>query len=127
MKKIMIIMMLLVPAGCRDSVPEPESVVASVLPKQSIKVNEDSFTVRHIVQKQNLYIECMLKDISFSGKNGKKVGKVVVSVNGKKQGEFNTAAFVVKNLPKGNHHIQLEVMTLNNEPLLQKQFFVWIT
>ncbi|WP_335870487.1 membrane lipoprotein lipid attachment site-containing protein [Bacillus sp. 2205SS5-2] len=126
MKKIFFIFILLVLTGCQQRVPEPESVAAQTVINRNVQNDRANFQVSHIVQQNNVYIECRLKNISFSGQKGKQAGKIIVNVNGKRTGEYRTAAFVVKNLPKGNHFLKLNVLSLDDKLLAQKQFFVWV-
>lgn len=118
--------LLLILSGCRQELPEPEVMSA----KASEQTQEEmaDMKVHHTVQGKSLLIECFIPNISFSrDRQSNELGKVILSINGKFHAEYETAAFIVKNLPKGNHEIQLDVVNLKNEPLgMSEQFQITI-
>ncbi len=83
--------------------------------------------VQHKINGRNLLIECIVTGITFrqSDYTKQKVGKMVVWLDGKRNSEVDTAAFIMKGLKPGSHRIKLEVVNLNNEPYgLEKEFMV---
>lgn len=91
-----------------------------------IQYKQNPFTVHYHVKGNNLFIECIVTDVSFR-ENSKKQAKIELYVDGKKVSEFRSAAFVVKNMPRGPHHIKLEVVKENGEPYyLWKEFSIFI-
>jgi hypothetical protein len=128
MKKIILLSLslLVLLSGCKDDIPEPESFSFS----NKVQAKEKtSLSVKHIVQGNQVFIECVVPDVTFSTKRkGAKKGKIIVSSNtGGLYKEFYTAAFVVKNLPKGNHILNVEVVTPSNKPLgIKKRLYVTI-
>ncbi|WP_342430487.1 hypothetical protein [Neobacillus sp. FSL H8-0543] len=86
-----------------------------------------SFTVQHQIKGNDIFVECILTGISFraSDKTRKKVGKLIISIDGKKSQEVASAAFIMKGLSPGEHKVKLEVVNLNNESYgLIKEFLV---
>ena len=86
-----------------------------------------SLYVKHHTKGNQVMVECIVTGISFreSDHNKQKVGKMVVWVDGKKNLEIASAAFIIKNLSPGSHTFKLEVVKLNNEPYgLDKEFMV---
>lgn len=93
---------------------------------KAIKVNESSIsvssnkhqkemTVKKHVKGNNIYVECIISNFSFSdrGKNGPKKngdGYIHLYLNGKKVDELHTAAFIIKGLPKGSHQVKIELV-----------------
>ncbi|QWC24360.1 hypothetical protein KJK41_08620 [Bacillus haikouensis] len=127
MKKYIVLAaaLLVVLSGCRDNAPpEPESF--SFVKKAQA---QETLSVKHIVQGNQVFIECIVPDVTFSSsRKGAKKGKIVVTsnTNGLYK-EFHTAAFVVKNLPKGNHILTIEVVSPKNKSLgIKKQLYVTI-
>ncbi|MBM7586707.1 hypothetical protein JOC86_003259 [Bacillus pakistanensis] len=130
MKKLCIIVVLFLLAGCRDDLPEPETIqeTPAIETASSVAKKKTDMTVRHVVQGNQVYVECIVPDITFTNNNSAKKGKIVVSLDGKRFSEYNTAAFIMKGIPKGVHHLKVEIVKLNNEPLgMSKQFYVTIS
>ncbi|MGF2615525.1 hypothetical protein FZC84_14780 [Rossellomorea vietnamensis] len=130
MKKWILLLVIICLAGCREDMPEPESfgmeheAEAAMLNAQK----KTDITVKHIVQGSQVYVECIVPGVTFStGKKGKK-GKIVVSVDGKRHDEYHTAAFVIKGLTKGIHHVKLDIVEKKSRQSLglQKQFYITI-
>lgn len=122
--------------GCQKDVPEPE-VKFHVIPMSTIHAEhdmpvlmeqrKDEFLVQHHVKGNSVFVECMVSNISFRD-NSKKQGKIIVHIDGKKKEEITSAAFIIKGLTKGTHHVKLEIVNLQNEPFdLQKEFTVSIS
>jgi hypothetical protein len=127
MKKsiVLSVALLTVLGGCKEDVPpEPENF--SFVKKVEA---EETLSVKHIVQGNQVFIECIVPDVTFStSRKGAKKGKIVVTsnTNGLYK-EYHTAAFVVKNLPKGNHILTIEIVSPNNKSLgIKKQLYVTI-
>lgn len=114
--------------GCQRDLPEPE--VQVFFPMESFVASHENLStldVRYFIDKNKLYIECLTPNISFNNQ-GENQGKILLFINGTLKKEFWSAAFIVKDLPKGRHHIRLEVVKLNNEPYqLTKEFTINIT
>ncbi|WP_409253587.1 hypothetical protein V1502_06685 [Bacillus sp. SCS-153A] len=129
MRKYTLLLFILCLAGCREDMPEPESLgFETEVEAATIGAHDKTeLTVRHIVQGSQVYVECIAPGITFtSGKSGQK-GKIVVSVDGKRFSEYHTAAFVIKGLTKGIHHVKLDIIAKDNSSLgLQKQFYITI-
>lgn len=130
MKKRILILLVLVLAGCKEDMPEPESFGTEISAEAATISQQDKaeITVRHIVQGSHVYVECIVPGVTFtSGKSSSKKGKIVVSVDGKRYNEYHTAAFVIKGLNKGIHYVKLEILGEDNKSLdLQKQFYITI-
>ncbi|MFI8686395.1 hypothetical protein [Rossellomorea sp. NPDC077527] len=130
MKKRMLfsIGLLLILSGCKEKMPEPESFTFTKK-VEAANTEQKSVSIKHMVQGNQVYIECIVPGITFnSEKKGAKKGKIVVRSNtGNLYKEYHTAAFVVKGLPKGVHLLNVEIVGKNNKSLgLKKQFYVTI-
>ncbi|MCR2820838.1 DUF2846 domain-containing protein [Lederbergia panacisoli] len=123
MKKIMVCLFLFVLlTGCRHKLPEPESLIAEASDHSN---RPQIMDIRHVVEGQNVKIECIISGVSFV--SGKNQGKVLLYVDGQRYGEFNTAAFIVKNLEPGTHRLKIDVVKQNNESFgINHQFLVTI-
>ncbi|MEW9050347.1 MAG: hypothetical protein AB2392_04270 [Neobacillus sp.] len=87
--------------------------------------HQPSFFVQYETKNKDLLVQCILTGISFRETSGKKLGKLIVSVDGEKIQEATAAAFIVKNLPVGEHKVTLDVVDLNDKPFgLTKEFMV---
>ncbi|WML56899.1 hypothetical protein [Neobacillus sp. PS2-9] len=83
--------------------------------------------VQHETKGKDVLVECIVTGISFreSNQSSQKIGKMVIWIDGKRNREVTTAAFIIKGLPQGTHKVRLEVVKLNNEPYgLVKEFMV---
>jgi hypothetical protein len=126
--------------GCHKDIPEPETK-SKLVPAGNIQINhsgavpvfyQDSKEIPALMVQfntvgKNVFVECILRGISFreSEHTRQKVGKLVVWIDGKRNQEVKTAAFIIKSLPPGNHKVKLEVVDLNNVPYgLTKEFLV---
>lgn len=129
-----LVFLLLCLTGCHRDIPKPESeleiqpvIVEAEKVVQVLNQQQSEFFVRHQIKGKNLFVECMLSDISFRDDNNKKTGKLLLYVNGQKTEEIHSPVFIVKGLPKGNHQIKIEVVTLQNKSYsLKKEFNVTI-
>jgi FlaG/FlaF family flagellin (archaellin) len=86
-----------------------------------------SLSVQSRTKGNNVFVECVLSGISFrqSEQNDRKVGKLVIWLDGKRTKEVNSAAFIIKGLPPGEHSVKLEVVDLKNVPYgVTKEFLV---
>jgi hypothetical protein len=77
-----------------------------------------SLFVQSRTKGNNVFVECILSGISFrqSDQHNRKVGKLVIWLDGKRTKEVNSAAFIIKGLPPGEHMVKLEVVDLKNVP-----------
>jgi hypothetical protein len=83
--------------------------------------------VQYESKGNNVFVECIVTGVTFREKDQsiKKTGKMIVWVDGKKNKEVSTAAFIIKNLAAGNHKLKLEVVDLHNKTYgLTKEFMV---
>lgn len=124
--------------ACTKDIPEPEtnSILAPVKGleiRESIPVTTamakgpQDFFVKHVVEGNDVFIECIVDGITFrEGRQGVK-GKFIVYVDGEKTEEINRAAFKIKGLSQGKHHIKLEVVS--SDPalyFLTKEFIIQV-
>ncbi|MEC1520976.1 hypothetical protein P9D43_02865 [Neobacillus niacini] len=89
--------------------------------------NNPSLYVQSRTKGNNVFVECILSGISFrqSDQHDRKVGKLVIWLDGKRTKEVNSAAFIIKGLPPGEHTVKLEVVDLKNVPYgITKEFLV---
>lgn len=131
-RMVAIILCSLILMACqgKKDIPEPEvSTVMKQLgmPQEGLQ-NEAAFLVQHHLDGNNLFIECYVKGVTFRDDSSlKDRGKIIVYINGKKQTEVQSAAFILKGLPSGKHHIRLEIVSLENKQFhLEKQFSVTV-
>lgn len=121
--------------ACQKDLPEPESK-SNDLPYGKVIVasgwalsDKDPFMVKHYIKGNNVYVECMIKNFSFRDSGNRKVqtGKMHVYIDGKKKQEFSSAAFILRDLRKGNHRITLELIKQNGQKTtLKKEFIISI-
>lgn len=86
-----------------------------------------SLFVQSKTKGNNVFVECILTGISFrqTDQKDRKVGKLVIWLDGKRTKEVNAAAFIIKGLPPGRHEVKLEVVDLNNQSYgLTNEFLV---
>jgi hypothetical protein len=84
-----------------------------------------SLSVHYQTNGNNLLVECIVTGISFREMDQSKenIGKLVIWLDGRKKQEAAAAAFILKDLSKGKHHLKLEVVNLQNKPYgLSKEF-----
>lgn len=84
-------------------------------------------TINHKIKGKDVYIECIIPNFSFHNDNQNvnvRRGNVHVFLNDKKYKEVNQAAFILKNLPTGNHKITLKFMDENGTYRYSKSFYV---
>ncbi|PLS16564.1 hypothetical protein CVD28_15890 [Bacillus sp. M6-12] len=131
MKKYLIFYILLLSiAGCGRQIPEPENliekmaIVPSAPKAEASHVGESGkFTVRHFVRGKDVFVECIIRDFSFTGQGEQQSGKLILSVDGKRKDEIQTAAFIIKDVNKGQHTIKLELVDEQNRPYSIEQEF----
>lgn len=127
---IYLALFLIIMSGCKQNIPKPETfnVEASENSKTNQMDKSKNASIRHIVHGKDIFVECFVPNVSFSGANKKiERGKIIVYVDGQLKGEYYTAAFVMKNLSKGVHHVKIDVVKLNNKSHgLTKDFYVTI-
>ncbi|MCF6136983.1 hypothetical protein [Pseudalkalibacillus berkeleyi] len=88
-----------------------------------------SMTLRHMITDNDLFVECYIPDFKFtdhSNDQSEGAGYLKVSVDHQKAFSVNKAAFIVKDLSKGNHHISVMLVNANGKKIkgMEKQFFV---
>ncbi|WHY79218.1 hypothetical protein QNH20_08825 [Neobacillus sp. WH10] len=127
-------------SGCQKDLPKHETKLkivsmdklsyfhSEIVPvyKQSLKEIPSLF-VHHEIKGKQILVECIINGVSFreSDHSKQKIGKMIVWVDGKKNSEVTSAAFIIKGLSPGVHKLKLEVVKLNNEPYgLTKEFIV---
>ncbi|WP_338753876.1 hypothetical protein [Bacillus sp. FJAT-52991] len=118
-------------AGCKLNFPEPEalSTVPEVKEVEAEGKGNHSWTVSHTLKGQQLFVECIVENVSFSteGRHGKVKGSAAIYIDGVFYKSYDTAAFIVKGLPSGKHKINVKLVSENNQPLgYEKTFHVTI-
>ncbi|MGN7174796.1 hypothetical protein BK139_18020 [Paenibacillus sp. FSL R5-0490] len=134
-----ILLVIFVLAACQKDIPEPETkaeanpAVNAVKAEQPVPVSgvessaRDPFFVRHQIKGKDVFIECIVQDVSFRKQSSKEKGKIILYVNGKKKDEIHSAAFIIKGLPSGKHRIGLELVKGDRaEASLKRDFLVVI-
>ncbi|KON89217.1 hypothetical protein AF332_22020 [Sporosarcina globispora] len=134
-KYIILLLVFFVLAACQKDLPEPETKMdadsirnveaASAIPAPVAESgNKDPFFVRHQVKGRDIFVECIVQDVSFRKHSSKEKGKILLYINGKKKDEIHSAAFIVKGLPSGKHRIGLELIKGNNAKASSKKEFI---
>ena len=127
--------MIVLLIGCGRDLPKPESNTVSqqrAIEVANSKIDNKTttqpvFLANHYLKGKNIFVECVLSQISFRKDSNKKMGKIIVFVDGKKTEEVYSPIFIIKGLPPGNHRVKLEVVTLENQPYdLKREFNVTI-
>ncbi|MDQ0217199.1 hypothetical protein ELQ35_08300 [Peribacillus cavernae] len=127
--------LLLIVSACGRNIPEPENKekkigllehsTASAASIQSPAAED--FDVKYFVKGNFLYVDCFLKDFSFSPSTKKQQAIVRLYMDGRKVNDYNTAAFIVRTIPEGKHQINLEILDKNGKPAgLEKKFIIEI-
>ncbi|MBD8007017.1 hypothetical protein [Bacillus norwichensis] len=121
-KMILYTLAALIFSGCAQKLPDPEAEKAKAM-ETEVKASKQ-ITVRHNVQGNSIYIECFIPGISFSPSNaGGQLGKALLYVDGQLYNEYDTAAFVVKDLSSGVHTFTIEIVDKDNKSLGISQKF----
>jgi hypothetical protein len=134
---IMVLTVLVAATGCGKKIPEPENLAAAIQSVNDLKAattvstvqrNDEDFQVKTFVKGNSVFVECYLKDYSFSKGNPKQLATVSVSIDDQKQDELRTAAFILKDVPNGMHKIRLEILNRSGQKTgLIKEIEVHIT
>jgi hypothetical protein len=120
-------LLLLILSGCKQDIPKPKTINVHASEKSYISHVKQEATIRHFVRGNNLFVECFVPNVSFSGLNKGELGKIVVYVDGKLKGEYHTAAFIMKDLSSGIHYVKVDIVRPNNKSFgLSKKFYVTI-
>lgn len=105
-------------SGCTHELPEPESIVKAEGMTGGQNERVEKPFIRHSVKGRTLFIESYIPGHSFAENI-----KMVLVIDGQPHGEYRTAAFVVKNLPKGNHRYKVDVQKTDGQPMgISKEF-----
>lgn len=122
-RMIMIIVSLIIVTGCDNKIPEPETIVAEA---SEVQKDHSLFSLRHIIQDNDVKIECIVPTVSFN-KMDDQAAKIRLYIDNRFYNEYDTAAFVVKNVQSGSHNFRIEVVSLDNQSLgLSRNFLVII-
>ncbi|WP_075981043.1 hypothetical protein [Bacillus massilinigeriensis] len=126
--RIWIVHLLFIPSvllsGCHRDIPEPEASEGKVSVQNLsdnhvspvFRINETKpFHVQHQVKQNHVLVECMIPEISFRHNTDKETGKIIVYIDGKREMEVSSAAFIIKGLSSGTHTIKLEVIGTKNQ------------
>lgn len=98
----------------------------------SYKPLDNPMSVKHQVKGNDIYVECVISNFTFSKREDKKInqtgtGYLQLYLNGKKIDNIYTAAFIIKGLPVGKHLIKLELVRNDGTPYsIEKEFDVTI-
>lgn len=104
----------------------------SILSTRQSGVENDPIVVKHFVKGNDIYVECFISDFVFSKRDDKKINKkgygyLQLYLDGKKINDIYTAAFIIKDLSKGNHKITLQLVQNDGTPYnIKKEFEVTI-
>lgn len=120
---IIFMLMCGIVCGCQR-----QRIEGEVVPVYSSDAYEHpSLFVHHVTKGSQVLVECVVKGISFreSDHSKRKIGKVMVWIDGKRNREVSSAAFIINGLTPGSHKVKLEVVKLNHDSYgLRKEFVV---
>jgi hypothetical protein len=125
---LFILPFLLTTVGCTNDKPHPETNTRVIPVKVegvrnipyvevSTMQNQRSIDVKHQIKANDVYVECIVSNFTFTKDKEKNVdgeGHIELFLNGEKVDEISTAAFIIKELPFGNHTIRLELVHNNS-------------
>jgi hypothetical protein len=132
--KLFVIAMMMVLGGCSNKPPEPENFANAV--NSFWKTEEvaamsssapDNFHVQYMVKGNSVYVECYTRNYSFIAQKEKPQAEVFVFLDGKLVDTMNTAAFIVKNVKSGTHHLTLELRQNGKKTGIENRFSVHIS
>lgn len=121
----------LVVTACNKDIPEPETIEEKNIVPVSDPIiytfqplDQQTWSLQQFVKNGTLYVECIAPGISFTGKDTKKEkGKILVFIDGEKKGEYQRAAFQVKNVPKGKSEITVKIITVDGQTFGEEKNF----
>lgn len=127
MKKILVfcIPALFLLSGCNNDVPDPE-VKEKGQAATAANAQPQAVAVHYLVKGNNVYIDCKTPYLSFREDSEKETGKITLQLDGKMAGEFKSAAFVVRNLERGEHNALLKIVNDKGINVYQEEFIVTI-
>jgi hypothetical protein len=133
-KLIMILLFIVVMSTFSQKILESKNEI-QVLPSifeikteaSTLHVSNQDFSVKTLIKGNDVYIECYVRDYRFVQSNNKELASIAVFLDGKKQSERKTAAFIIKDMSNGKHTIKLDLIKGNGEKTgLTKEFEVHI-
>lgn len=119
------IVISLLMASCLFVFPVSETFQETITSFSSVS----DVKINHKIKGKDVYIECIIPNFSFRKEHeeaNQERGNVHVFLNDKKYKEVNQAAFILKNLPSGNHKITLKFLDDNGTYRYSKSFYVHI-
>ena len=126
-KMIVIVLSLIILSGCRQNIPKPETINVKASEGNIVSQEKKEATIRHFVRGNDLFVECFVPYVSFSGLKKGQPAKIKVYVDGEFRGDYNTAAFILKDLNSGIHYVKIDIVKPNNKSLgLSKKFYITI-
>ncbi|WP_048601865.1 hypothetical protein [Rubeoparvulum massiliense] len=93
---------------------------------QSLAEQKKTIQVIHHVRNSNLYLEFRTRDVQLTSpahRNTKGTGYIQLYLDGQPYTQIYRAAYVLKQLPKGEHTVQLELRSHGHEPLGWRNHF----
>ncbi|MFY4773747.1 hypothetical protein [Metabacillus sp. RGM 3146] len=122
----MLVFFIVLLTGCTNDKPKPEgSWIKGTSPFfQEAKIHaaekkNSKMEVNHFVKNNVVYVECLSSDQSFAlSKKARKKGDISINlyVDGKMHtSDIVTAAFTIRDLSKGRHHIRAEFHTFGSK------------
>lgn len=136
MKRMAIFLTVLMAAtGCITRISEPENVTAATIQNvldlkaaTTVQTVDEDFQVKTFVKGNSVYVESYLKGYSFSEANAKQLATVSVLVDNQWKSNKHTAAFIIKDIPRGVHKIKFEILNESGQKTgLNKEIEVHIT
>lgn len=106
---ILLSTILILITGCGQKIPEPESFEA-----KAAELEKKDAGIQHFVDGKHVKVECFVPTVSFN-KTDKNSAKINVYIDGEFYNEYDTAAFIIKNLGVGSHKMKVEVVGLNDQ------------
>lgn len=119
------LLLLMLLNACKGEVPKEPPEVKKLAQQEEGVVEAssytteaaDRFTVKHHVKGQDVYFECLVKDVTFRNDGA----KIILYNNGKRWREVRQAAFIAKGLPEGRHNIKLKLVEGSTEKIIAEK------
>ncbi len=70
-------------------------------------IEKEDWSLQYKVENGHVYVECIVPDFSLARKEKNGDGYLLVKWNGEKVAHMNKAAFMMKEVPKGKHTIEV--------------------
>ncbi|SFE41957.1 hypothetical protein [Alteribacillus iranensis] len=70
-------------------------------------IKQENWSLQYKLKNQDLYVECIIPDFSLTKEMKENGGYLLIKMNGQKTAEMHQAAFMLKNMPPGEHTMEI--------------------